>query len=85
MMQWVVWNCQQGYFPQKLDQETTSKQTLILRIPSTLLRYWVLNNFWKVIDLSNFGNKKFNRLAFKEFLDQIQDMRTLHTLKLRNN
>ncbi|CAD8101547.1 unnamed protein product [Paramecium sonneborni] len=39
----------------------------------------------EVIDLSNFGNKKFNRLAFKEFLDQIQDMRTLHTLKLKNN
>ncbi|CAD8199853.1 unnamed protein product [Paramecium pentaurelia] len=39
----------------------------------------------EIIDLSNFGNKKFNRLAFKEFLEQIQDMRTLHTLKLRNN
>ncbi|CAD8185046.1 unnamed protein product [Paramecium octaurelia] len=39
----------------------------------------------EVIDLSNFGSKKFNRLAFKEFLEQIQDMRTLHTLKLKNN
>ncbi|CAK95066.1 unnamed protein product (macronuclear) [Paramecium tetraurelia] len=39
----------------------------------------------EVIDLSNFGSKKFNRLAFKEFLEQVQDMRTLHTLKLRNN
>lgn len=39
----------------------------------------------EIIDLSNYANKNFNRMCFKEFLESLQDIRTLSTLILKNN
>ncbi|KAM3128162.1 hypothetical protein pb186bvf_019709 [Paramecium bursaria] len=52
------------------------KTTLNLKNPLHLV---------EVIKLNNFQTKNFNRLALRDFLECLQDMKTLHTLELRYN